>query len=410
MRVKRKLLSVAGLVLLVVLLVGLLAPLAVAADTSGPVLPTAFFGTVTINGAPAPLGTMIKGTIASAAGTPGYGSITTTIAGQYGVAGLGPKLTVQTDNQTDIGKAIVFSAQIPGYTITSIHTASTAVYDSDVHELNITLTGDIVSTGGGGGGGGGPSGPTSVAGVTDVSSIVNGQGVFSQEVYIWSDDLKVLLDVKAGTTGLTSDGKPLSKISLIHQTTPPPINLGANIIGLSYDFTPAGATFNPAIIIRFSYDPALVRAGVSPSSLQIAYFDSIHNYWVTLTTTSVDTTNHYIFAQLSHFTPYAVTSGLPATPVPVITSSTTTTTTVVTTTPTTTTTTPTTTTTTTTPTTTKTSTTTTMPTTTTMTTSTTTTTTPPPTKATNWGIIIGIIGGLVVIVIIVAVVLTRRKK
>ena len=52
--------------------------------------------------------------------------------------------------------------------------------------------------------------------------------------------------------------------------------------------------------------------GVSPSNLQIAYYNTATSSWVTLTTTEVDTTNHFIYAQISHFTSYALTYGVPA--------------------------------------------------------------------------------------------------
>jgi hypothetical protein len=111
--------------------------------------------------------------------------------------------------------------------------------------------------------------------------------------------------------------------------TPPAVPTGAGIIGLAYDFEPSGTTFNPAATIRFSYNPASLPAGVSPSSLQIAYYNTATSSWVTLTTTEVDTANHFIYAQISHFTSYALTYGNVA----VAQAQTTTTTTSVTTTP-----------------------------------------------------------------------------
>jgi hypothetical protein len=62
---------------------------------------------------------------------------------------------------------------------------------------------------------------------------------------------------------------------------------------------------------------------VAASSLQIAYYDSTQSAWITLTTTSVDTTNHFIYTQITHFTPYAVTYGVKAvTPAPTTTTTT----------------------------------------------------------------------------------------
>jgi hypothetical protein len=186
------------------------------------------------------------------------------------------------------------------------------------------------SSGGGGGGGGVPiSGPSTVAGVTNFPTAVNAQGVLSQDVYAWSNDNNVLVYIPADTTVLSSTGTALSQISITQMATPPPVPTGAGIIGLAYDFEPSGTTFNPAATIRFSYNPASLPTGVSPSSLQIAYYNTATSSWVTLTTTEVDTANHFIYAQISHFTSYALTYGNVA----VAQAQTTTTTTSVTTTP-----------------------------------------------------------------------------
>jgi len=67
--------------------------------------------------------------------------------------------------------------------------------------------------------------------------------------------------------------------------------------------TPQRVTFNPPVTIRFPYDPTLIPSGMTASNLQIAYYDNALGAWITLTTTSVDTTNNFIFAQISHFTP-----------------------------------------------------------------------------------------------------------
>ncbi|MDD2777659.1 MAG: hypothetical protein PHI16_02015, partial [Methanocellales archaeon] len=74
-----------------------------------PIIPAGFYGDVTVNGSPAPVGTVITGVIVSAEGSPGEGSITTTEAGKYGGAGgFDPKLFVQTDDNYDVGKTIQF--------------------------------------------------------------------------------------------------------------------------------------------------------------------------------------------------------------------------------------------------------------------------------------------------------------
>jgi hypothetical protein len=123
------------------------------------------------------------------------------------------------------------------------------------------------------------------------------------------------------TKGVDSTGAPLTQISILGTTPVPALPAGAHIVGLAYDFEQSGAVFTPTVPVRFSYNPALLPAGVTESSLQIAYFDTVRNVWVPLATT-IDTNNHFIFAQIAHFTTYAVTYGVPAV-TPVVTTTTT---------------------------------------------------------------------------------------
>jgi hypothetical protein len=169
----------------------------------------------------------------------------------------------------------------------------------------------------------GPTSTTSVAGVTDVTTAVNAQGVFNQDVNASSDDNNVVLHILAATTGLNSNGTPLTQVSIIHLTTAPPFQTGAGMISLAYDFQPSGATFNQSATATFGYEPTLIPAGVAATSLQISYFDNTENSWIAVPAT-VDTTSHTISAQITHFTAYAITYGV--TPVTQTTTTSTTTT------------------------------------------------------------------------------------
>ena len=200
-------------------------------------------------------------------------------------------------------KSAVFTGHLTG--TTAIHILSTGLTSTDSGMLTVIAP----PSGGGGGGGGGPSRSTTAAGVITVTSFVNAQGIFSQAQDAWSDDGNVILAISAGTASLTSSGAPLTQISIIHMTTPPRFQTGAAMVTIAYDFQPSGATFNPPLNVRFSYNPTLIPAGVAETSLQIASYDSTENAWNTLPST-VDTTTHFIYAQIAHFTPYAVTYGL----------------------------------------------------------------------------------------------------
>jgi hypothetical protein len=84
---------------------------------------------------------------------------------------------------------------------------------------------------------------------------------------------------------------------------------------LLYDFGPSGATFTNPITITITYDPAKLPAGSSESNLYLAWFDAAGNRWVSLTS-SVDSVNKKISAQVTHFTVFALIAPI-AQPTPV---------------------------------------------------------------------------------------------
>ena len=263
---------------------------------------------------------------------------------------------VTTDNTTQITLAITSGTGTTGAVLSGTKTVTVAAGVATFSTININLVGtgytltatsspayatptsssfNITEVNGGGSGGGGGGTSTTTSGVTNVSTYVNAQGVFNQMISIWSDDYEGVVTIPSSTTGLTAGGAPLTQISFIHVTTPPAFQTGAGMIGLAYDITPNGITFNPAVSLQITYNPASIASGVNPSSLQIAYYDTTQNAWVTIPST-VNTTRNYILAQISHFTIYAVTYGIqPVSAAPTTTTTTTTMTTppVVTTTP-----------------------------------------------------------------------------
>ena len=73
--------------------------------------------------------------------------------------------------------------------------------------------------------------------------------------------------------------------------------------------------------MTLKYDPGLVPSGVDASKLVIAYYDSATSKWVVVAGSVVDTVNHTVTAQVSHFTLFAVYScapGATVTPTPTI--------------------------------------------------------------------------------------------
>jgi hypothetical protein len=241
----------------------------------------------------------------------------------------GQSVPVNTINGQVVINGTTTSTTTTPTTTTTTHTTTT-----------VTTTASTISPappaggGGGGGGGGAAAGlgaPTSVAGVMDVSNIVNVHGVFSLAVSPWSDDKKVVMVVNGGTTATTLTGAPITQISIQHLKVAPDFPAGAGIASLGYNFLPSDAKISPSSIVRFQYDPTLIPPDVSETSLQVAYFDTVNNKWVSLPS-DIDTNNHFVTAQITSFDFYAVTYGVknmaaaPTTVVPSVTPTTSTTT------------------------------------------------------------------------------------
>ena len=150
-------------------------------------------------------------------------------------------------------------------------------------------------------------------GTVDVSNDVTAGGEFIGPVTLSSADNNVTINIPAGITGTTSDGQPLTSITVTQLSEPPaPLPAGENIISAPYEFGPSGAQFSSPISMTFTYDPTKLASGVPETSLVIAYYSVSEGQWVTLGGI-VDTVNHTITVQVNHFTAFAVITGVTTT-------------------------------------------------------------------------------------------------
>ncbi len=155
---------------------------------------------------------------------------------------------------------------------------------------------------GGGGGGGGASG------VTNLFDIITPKGRLTQAVTAESDDGEVELFMAKNTIAFDEKGHPLRRIimrTIEKPQEPPESPADSRIIGLAYDFTPDGVTFNPPATLTFTYDPALIPDEATADSLVIALWDEESGEWVNLVST-VDPETNTITAQISGFTVFSV--------------------------------------------------------------------------------------------------------
>ena len=144
--------------------------------------------------------------------------------------------------------------------------------------------------------------------VTDVSTVIDASGEFTQPLTIESRDGNVSIEIDEGTTGLSEAGRPLAEITVDLVEDPPPPPAGTNTIGVPYDFGPDGATFDPPITITFSYSPNQLPTGADTGDLSIAYYDQDSGEWVELAAgdITVDPVTGTITARVSHFTQFGI--------------------------------------------------------------------------------------------------------
>ncbi len=142
--------------------------------------------------------------------------------------------------------------------------------------------------------------------VTNISDVVTDEGMFTEQVTVSSTDNNVQLTIDQGTTGQTANGHPLSQLITLTMNFPPFPPENSSIIGLTYDFRPAGATFDQPVTITFTYDPDNIPPGVNEEDLSIAFYDYTSGEWITLQNITVDPLTHTITGQTNHFTPFTV--------------------------------------------------------------------------------------------------------
>ncbi len=146
--------------------------------------------------------------------------------------------------------------------------------------------------------------PPPQPGKTIVKDIISGGGIFIDAATADSADGKCILIIDKGINGLTESGKPLSWIK-IEEVEPPPPPVQTKIVGLVYDLSPDGATFDPPAGLSLTYDPAEIPAGVDENNLVIGIRDGISGNWEEMPGI-VNTVDHIITAPVSHFTDFTV--------------------------------------------------------------------------------------------------------
>ncbi|UCD53901.1 MAG: hypothetical protein JSU76_03075 [Dehalococcoidia bacterium] len=145
--------------------------------------------------------------------------------------------------------------------------------------------------------------------------LVDSQGRLQTKAELSSADDRVSLSLNRDTMLLNKEGEPLPAIEVAIDPSPPPPPEGAGIVEAVYDFRPEGADFNPFIMLTLSYDPEELPTGVQEGDVYIGYYQD--NEWDWLRYKNVDTENHRVTTQISHFARFAVLAPLTAAERPV---------------------------------------------------------------------------------------------
>ena len=261
-----------------------------------PALPHAFYGNVEINGVPSPDGTSVSA-IASEGTIVATQNPVTTVGGGYGESS--PKLLVQGD--------IPNGATITFY-VNGVSTGVTAIFEVGGGPTQLDLAVTIVAP---------PPPPPPppptieaifFGGTTTIT--IDSSGIVQETTEITSPTGDLTILIPEGTTALDAEGEPLTGLTAETMEDPPPPPEDKTIIGLAYDFGPDGATFDPPLVMTFTYDPDSLPEGVLEEDLVIAFYDEAAGEWVNLVCV-VDTENNIITASVSHFTTYALIGTLP---------------------------------------------------------------------------------------------------
>ncbi|MFA7198284.1 MAG: hypothetical protein WC093_03255 [Methanoculleus sp.] len=285
-----------------------------AAEGSVPTLPHEFYGTVTIGGSPAPVGTVITAII----GETEVDSIETTAAGEYGSSSRygGTRLLVDATGDL-VGETITFRVNGQAAQETATFTPG------EVVRLDLSVAGEstptATSTPGSGsssssGGGAQGSTPTAastpsapVTSVGKVSLTVSETGEVSETVTVRTGDGAGSVTIGEGTLARDENGDPLGEVTVasveaagIPQAPP------GTTIGLALECEPAGATFDPPVTLTYTLSEDEWEQIGDTATLQVMWYNPGTGEWQEVAAT-VDPSTRTVTAQVSHFSIYALT-------------------------------------------------------------------------------------------------------
>ena len=214
-------------------------------------------------------------------------------------------MTAQDDLDIDFTDGKIYLYSISGSDLgLGSHTFQFAASDGTDAAIGDTgpHSGPTVSSppsGGGGGGNGGGGG----AGITPVRPYLKDY-TFTEGVSARSEDFKVELYIPEGTVAKNAVGSSISSIRIQEMAGPPLRPKDTATVSQVYEMGPAGATFDPPVLLIIEYDESKIPQGVAEKTLVISNYDDSLGQWVDLKST-VATENNTVTAKVSHFSVFA---------------------------------------------------------------------------------------------------------
>lgn len=142
------------------------------------------------------------------------------------------------------------------------------------------------------------------AGQTPLGGSIDASGITTNPVTAESFDGLLTMTLDKGTAALTRYGIPLAWIGMYKVKSVPAPPEDAYVVSLMYELQPSGATFDPPVILTFSYDPGHLPEGVDEEDLVISHYDKSIGEWTNFDTV-VDTEAKTVTAGVNHFSPIA---------------------------------------------------------------------------------------------------------
>ena len=161
-------------------------------------------------------------------------------------------------------------------------------------------------------GGSGDSGETAFA--TTSPLILNAEGSVSTPIQLKSADQRAILDIPVDVCAHCANGKPIHEVGIAHLKNFEIGELGGTDFlfeKYAYRCSPAGAIFNPAINLSFTFTQEEWDSFPEEKVLRIQHYDPEKKEWIPLPTT-IDEESRSICTFTTHFSIFGIFTGTQA--------------------------------------------------------------------------------------------------